>query len=79
MLRDWMVDAAICAGMEIGAPRISLNGLWELHTLLAEHGFRRSSSDGTHVDPEEQNGSVPTRVVGNWMIGSGLSKKGAAR
>jgi hypothetical protein len=40
----WMLDSAACPGMELGAPRVTLSALAELHRLLIEYGFRRSSS-----------------------------------
>jgi hypothetical protein len=42
ILPDWMVDASVCAGMALGAPRISIDALRELYLLLLERGFRRS-------------------------------------
>ncbi len=51
----WSLDPASCAGMEIGAPRVSLAALAALHEVLVGQGFRRSSSaDGT-VSEEELN------------------------
>jgi hypothetical protein len=44
----WMLDPVTCAGMAtIGAPRVTVSALLELHHLLIERGFRRSSRDGT--------------------------------
>jgi hypothetical protein len=40
-----MLDPAACAGMEFGAPRVTISALAELHPLLTEHGFRQSSRD----------------------------------
>src|SRR5712672_321059 len=39
----WMLDPAACAGMELGAPRVAVSALAELHRLLVEVGFRNSS------------------------------------
>ena len=50
----WMLDAAACAGMALGAPRVTVSALAELHQLLVERGFRRSSSDGPTIVLEEQ-------------------------
>jgi hypothetical protein len=42
----WMLDPVACAGMEtIGAPRVAISALFELHHLLIERGLRRSSRD----------------------------------
>jgi hypothetical protein len=49
-----MLDAAACAGMEFGMPRVTIAALAELHQLLIEHGFRRSSSDGSTIVQEKQ-------------------------
>src|ERR1700752_4521674 len=48
----WMLDPAACAGMELGAPRVAVTGLIELHQLLTEGGFRRSSVDDPIVQEE---------------------------
>ena len=39
----WMLDQAVCAGMEIDAPRAFLAALAALHDFLVAQGFRRSS------------------------------------
>ena len=36
----WMLDAVACADMEIGAPRVAVPALADLHRLLATLGFR---------------------------------------
>jgi hypothetical protein len=41
----WMLDPAACAGMALGAPSVTLAALAELHQLLTERGFKRSSRD----------------------------------
>ena len=50
-----MLDLAACAGMSLGAPRVKLAALAELHQLLTERGFRRSSRDDPTFAPEEQH------------------------
>jgi hypothetical protein len=42
-----------CAAMKIGAPHVAVSGLVELHHLLIEGGFRRSSRDDSNVVQEE--------------------------
>src|SRR4051794_7889172 len=44
VLPFWMLDAGTCAGMTLGAPRVSLDALRELNRLLLVRGFRRSVS-----------------------------------
>ena len=51
----WVLDPAVCAGMAFGAPRVAVPALIELHQLLIEHGFRRSSQDDPTIVQEEQN------------------------
>jgi hypothetical protein len=43
----WMLDSVACAGLGFGAPRVAVSALVELHHLLIEGGFRRSSCDAT--------------------------------
>lgn len=58
VLAGWMLDAVACAGMDIGAPRADIAALTDLHRLLAERGFRRSSSGDPRIAEEEQNEQV---------------------
>jgi hypothetical protein len=39
----WMLDASACAGMDLGAPRVSLAALSDLEDLLKRRGLRRCS------------------------------------
>jgi len=55
VLPDWMVDASVCAGMTLGAPRVSVDALRELRRLLLERGFRRSFCDDSPVVQENRN------------------------
>jgi len=41
--------------MEIGAPRVSVEALVDLHRLLMEHRLRRSFADDSDVVPEARN------------------------
>jgi hypothetical protein len=51
----WMLDPVACAGMAtIGAPRVTVSALLELHHLLIERGFRRSSRDDHTIVQGEQ-------------------------
>jgi len=61
MVAAWMLDPATCAGMSLGAPRVTSAALAELHQLLTERGFRRSSRD----DPTIGTGNgVPVSAQG---------------
>ena len=55
VVATWMLDPAACAGMTSGAPRVAFSALAELHRLLVERGFRRSSSDDSGIAREEQD------------------------
>jgi hypothetical protein len=55
VLAAWMLDPAACAGMEIGAPHAEAAALIDLHRLLVERGFRRSSLGDLRIAKEEQN------------------------
>ncbi len=48
-----MLDPAACAGMDLGAPRASISALADLHQLLSQRGFRRSSCGVIHTHREE--------------------------
>jgi len=52
-VRDWVLDAVVCAWMGFGAPRIDLRALAELSSLLVAQGFRRSSAHGICAVPRE--------------------------
>jgi len=55
----WMLDASACAGIELGAPRVSLAALSELDDLLKRRGLRRCSP-GDITAGEEQTDARPT-------------------
>jgi hypothetical protein len=58
----WMLSAAICARMELGAPRVSLDALDELHLLLSQQGLRRSCAGVCHTR-EELLGAMPLTLT----------------
>ena len=63
---EWMLDRAICAGMEMGEPRVAVTGLMELHRLLTERGFRQTSTDGlTAIQEARHEGISDTRDIAN--------------
>ena len=72
----WMFDAAACAGMELGTPRVTIAALAELHQVLVEHGYRRSSSDGSRIVQEKQRENP---VDTNAVIGSPAAAMHPAR
>jgi hypothetical protein len=51
----WILDSAVCARMGFGAPRVAVSALVDLHQLLTERGFRRSSGDDPTIVQEEQD------------------------
>jgi hypothetical protein len=69
-------------GMAIGAPRVAVSALIELHHLLIERGFRRSSMDDLTIVQEEQDeesadtsaaicGTAPTQHAVRFRKASG--------
>jgi hypothetical protein len=48
----WMLSATACARMELGAPRVFLEALDELHLLLSQQGLRRSCAGVCHTREE---------------------------
>jgi hypothetical protein len=54
----WMLDPVACAGMEMGAPRVAVTALVELHHLLIDVGFRRNSRDDSLIAQEEQDAEI---------------------
>jgi hypothetical protein len=88
-----MLDPMACAGMAtIGPPCVSVSALLDLHHLLIERGFRRSSQDDPNIVQEEQHeesartgaagdGPAPTEHGTRFGEGSGdelLRAPGAA-
>lgn len=71
LLAAWMLDPLICAGMQIGAPRVAITALIDLHHLLVERGFRASSLNDSNIVQEEQSdqpaqtGSDELAIVAN--------------
>jgi len=55
VVATWMFDPATCAGMALGTPRVAVSALVELHQLLIEGGFRRSSLDDPTIVLEKQD------------------------
>jgi hypothetical protein len=55
VLPDWMLDARVCAGMNLGTPQLSVDALRDLHRLLLERGFRRSSPSDVPVAVTQEN------------------------
>jgi hypothetical protein len=53
MVPAWMLDPAVCAGMKLGEPRVSVAALRELHHRLVERGLRRDSSNDSTIVQEE--------------------------
>jgi hypothetical protein len=53
VLPEWMLDPVLCAGMAMGAPRVTVAALIHLQRQLIDAGFRRTSpGDGTIVREE---------------------------
>jgi hypothetical protein len=76
VIAAWMLDPIACAGMEIGAPRVTVLALIELHNLLIEGGFRRSSSDASRIVQEEELDEEPA-ITGAAVNASAPAQHGA--
>ena len=84
----WIRDPAASAGMALGAPRVAVSALDELHHLLIERGFRRSSLDDPTIVQKEQDetsadtgaairGPAPAQHVVRFRKASGDEPLGA--
>jgi hypothetical protein len=89
-----MLDPIACAGMAIGAPRVTVSALSELHHLLVERGFRGNSVVDSRIVKEKQNapqfakaastatsagsGSSPTQPRAKFYPASGDEPGGAS-
>lgn len=70
VVAEWMLDAVACAGMELGEPRVAVTALADLHLLLIDHGFRRSSQDEMTIVQEEQDEASVTFNTASTVPGS---------
>ena len=52
ILQAWKLDAVYCAGLKVGAPRVSLPALCSLRELLIACESRLFSADGNIVTQE---------------------------
>ena len=53
LVPSWMLDAVVCAGMELSEPEISLTALAELHRLLIDTGVALNSREAANLSREE--------------------------
>ncbi len=75
VVATWMLDPVACAGMAVGAPRVAVSALIDLHHLLAERGSRRSlprtirSSSWRSMMSPRPIASLPTtaRASSAWL------------
>ena len=57
----WMLDAAICASMTLGEPRVGLSALQELKRLLVQAGEQRNCHDsGSIIQEKYREDSIDT-------------------
>ena len=59
VVAEWMLDPVACGGMEIGAPRLAVSALADLHRVLIERGFRQSSPDDPTIVQEKHDEAPP--------------------
>ena len=63
----WMLDAAACADLEIGVPRVAVPALADLHRFLIALGFRTDSQGDSTValrNSDEINTAEPAATTG---------------
>jgi len=51
----WMLDPVVCAGMEMGPPRVSVTALVDLQRVLGEQGIGRTFLGDTNGAQEEDD------------------------
>jgi hypothetical protein len=61
----WMLDPALCSGMEMAEPRASLAALADLHRLLVARGLRPSSGHERIIDQEDPDARLVTAPDNN--------------
>jgi len=59
----WMLSPTDCAPMELGAPRVALDALNELHDLLSQQGLRRSCAGVHHTRKERHDPGFQTAPI----------------
>jgi hypothetical protein len=75
VLPSWMLDAGICAGISLGAARVSADALRDLNRLLLVRGFRRSvSSDLSIVTAEEIQDDRATKEAQDSSINASAER-----
>jgi hypothetical protein len=79
VLPAWKLDAVYCAGLKVGAPRVSLPALRALHELLIACESRLVSAGGNIVRQETQDGSaVAVRTEDGARSGAETQPAGGA-
>ena len=68
LVAAWMLDPVICAGMQIGAPRVSVAALVDVHQLLVERGLRASSAGDSHIVQEKPSDQTATIGVNDAAV-----------
>ncbi|UWQ27269.1 hypothetical protein [Leisingera sp. M523] len=66
----WILDASVCQSFELGAPLVSTDALFELHSVLGHLGFRRGlNGDGSPMEaPNEASQILDTSPVAAAVI-----------
>ncbi|TKA93935.1 hypothetical protein FAZ78_25135 [Cereibacter changlensis] len=61
VLAAWMLDPVACAGMDLGAPRVSLAALADLDDLLSRRGFGETLPVTSPPERSKPMQDLPTR------------------
>lgn len=73
-LPNWMFDEGYCAGMALGQPEVSIEGLNELASVLAllganrKRGAQSSPSSKTEVDRAETGITIERNSFSSWNV-----------
>lgn len=78
-LPDWMLDRAYCAGMSLGSPQVSVEGLAELAAVLASWTTnRRHGARSRPLQKEIGHAKIPPPLPGTAHSGAGAPQSTAA-
>lgn len=56
----WVLDASVCQGFELGAPLVSTDALFNLHSVLGHLGFRRGfKGDDSPMEDQNDASQIP--------------------
>lgn len=73
----WTLDASVCQGFELGAPLVSTDALFELHSVLGHLGFRRGfKGDDAPMEAPNDASQLPDTNPVATAVGTGAIADG---